>query len=239
MTVKTKAIVLSSIKYAEADLIVTCFTEKNGVKSYLLRNILKSRRSGLKASYFQLLTQLELVATHKNKGTLEYIRDAKIAVPYGTLHTDIIKTSLVMFLSEILKNCIREEEANDPLYHFLEKSLLWLDENDQVSNFHIYFMLQLSYYLGFYPDASEKDLPYFNILEGKFQLNKTDHYCMEGKTIDHLKLFFDHSDEALKTLQLSKQSRSNLLDLLLIYYQLHVQGYKKPKTLPVLNTLFS
>src|SRR5690554_7348769 len=88
MIVKTKAIVFSAIKYAEADLIVTCFTETDGVKSYLLRNILKSRRSPLKPSYFQPLSQLELVANHKHKGTLDYIRDAKILFPYKTLRSE-------------------------------------------------------------------------------------------------------------------------------------------------------
>lgn len=239
MIVKTKAIVFSAIKYAEADLIVTCFTETDGVKSYLLRNILKSRRSPLKTSYFQPLSQLELVANHKHKGTLDYIRDAKILFPYKTLHTDIVKTSLVMFLSEILKNCIREEEANPQLYHFIAQSLIWLDENDDVANFHIYFMLQLSLYLGFYPDASNSSLPYFNVLEGKFQHHKTDHYCLDGETIDHFRLFFDKNPDDLKTISLSKPARANLVDLLLTYYQLHVQGYKKPKSLAVLNQLFN
>src|SRR5690606_4584105 len=112
MIVKTKAIVFSSIKYADADLIVTCFTEEFGIQSYLLRSILKSKKSSLRASFFQPLTQLDLVVTHRNKGKLEYIREAKVISPYETLHTDLIKTSLVMFLAEILKSTIREEEAN-------------------------------------------------------------------------------------------------------------------------------
>ncbi len=123
MIVSTRAIVFSALKYSEADLIVTCFTEKDGIKSYMLRGILKSKKAGMKASYFQPLTQLNLVATHKNKGTLEYLKEAKVSIPYKTLHTNIIKTGLVMFLSEMLKNCIKEEETNIPLYHFLEKSL--------------------------------------------------------------------------------------------------------------------
>ena len=78
MVVATKAIVFSAIKYSEADLIVSCFTETSGMKSYLLRNILKSKKGKLKASFFQPLTQLEIIADHKNKGTLEYIKEAKI-----------------------------------------------------------------------------------------------------------------------------------------------------------------
>ena len=191
MIVKTKAIVFSAIKYSEADLIVCCFTETDGIKSYLLRNILKSRKSKLKASYFQPLTQLELVAAHKNKGTLEYIREAKIAVPYQSLHTELTKTGLVMFLSEMLKNCIREEEPNPELFYFIEKSFLWLDAHDEVANFHIHFLLRLSHFLGFYPDSSRADFPYFNMMEGNFEPSNSSQYCIEGPTIENFKLFFD------------------------------------------------
>src|SRR5690554_4860740 len=113
MIVKTKAIVFSAIKYAEADLIVCCYTERDGINSYLLRNILKSKKSNLKASYFQPLTQLDLIASHKDRGTLDYIKEAKVQHPYLSLHTHIVKSSLVLFLAEMLKNCIREEERSE------------------------------------------------------------------------------------------------------------------------------
>ena len=77
--VTTNAIVIGTKKYSEADIIVTCFTESDGIKTYMLRGILKSKKGKIRASHFQLLTQLEIEATHKNKGTLEYLKDAKIA----------------------------------------------------------------------------------------------------------------------------------------------------------------
>lgn len=239
MVVATKAIVFSAIKYSEADLIVSCFTEVAGIKSYLLRNILKSKRGKLKASYFQPLTQLELIAEHKNKGTLEYIKEAKVFYPYQTLHTDIVKSGLVMFLSEMLKNCIREEESNLELYSFLEHSFQWLDQSDEVANFHIFFLLQLSMHLGFYPDASNIDEAYFNIMEGNFQGVNTSNYCLEGVQIENFKKFFGINLETLDTIKLSKTARHNLLELILAYYSFHVQGYQKPKSLAVLNQLFS
>lgn len=238
MLVNTQAIVFSAIKYSEADLIVCCFTEKEGIKSYLLRNILKAKRAKLKPSFFQPLTQLELVAAHKNKGTLEFIREAKVAIPYKTLHTNIIKSGMVLFLAEILKNCIREEEQNPELYSFLQESLEWLDENENIANFHIFFMLQLSHFLGFYPNASHLDLPYFNVLEGRFEATKTDQYCIEGVAIENLKNFFDIHLESLDIIKLSKSSRAAVLELLLTYYSLHIQGFRKPNSLSVLNQLF-
>ncbi|MGO3182829.1 MAG: DNA repair protein RecO [Aequorivita sp.] len=239
MIVATKGIVFSAIKYSEADLIVSCYTQVAGIKSYLLRGVLKTKKGKLKASYFQPLTQLELIAEHKNKGTLEYIKEAKVFDPYKTLHTTIVKSGLVMFLSEMLKNCIREEEPNERLYSFLENSFNWLDENEEVANFHIFFLLQLSIYLGFYPDASDIEDKYFNIMEGSFQPTDTGNYCLAGPRIENFKEFFKVNLEGLSAIKLSKSERQEVLELTLSYYSFHVQGYQKPKSLAVLNQLFS
>jgi len=239
MVVTTRAIVLSAIKYSEADLIVSCFTEVAGVKSYLLRNILKSKRGKLRTSYFQPLTQLELVAVHKNKGTLERITEAKILHPYQTLHTDVVKSGMVMFLSEMLKNTVQEEEANSELYQYLEGAFLWLDGHSEVANFHILFLLQLTAYLGFYPDTSETQHQYFNLQEGNFTARSGGIYCETGDSVNTLKQFFGIDFDALCDIKTTKKARLDTLNLLLIYYQLHLQGYKKPKSLLVLQQLFN
>lgn len=238
MIVTTKAIVFSALKYSEADLIVTCFTKTSGIKTYLLRGVLKSRKGKIRASYFQPLTQLEIVAQHKDKGTLEYMKEVKVAFPYQTIHTHIEKSAIVMFLSEILKNSIREEEANEPLFNFLESALQWLDLHDSVANFHIYFLLKLSRYLGFYPDESNLSLPYFNLQEGVFQQNLTHIYCEKGEAVEAFKKFFVTKFEASFEIRIAKKLRAEVLHLLLAYYRLHLQDYKKPKSLAVLHQIF-
>jgi DNA repair protein RecO (recombination protein O) len=238
MLVTTKAIVFSALKYSEADLIVSCFTEKEGIKSYLLRGILKSKKGKLKPSQFQLLTQLELVAIHKNIGTLESIREAKVIEPYQTLHTQVIKSGMVMFLSEMLKNCIKEEERNEQLYEYLENALYWLDSHDDIANFHILFLLKLSMHLGFFPDTSHIEAQNFNPLEGCFQQNHTNNYCENGQLIVDFKRFFGINFDTISHIKLTKKARLDVLNLLLTYYQLHLQDYKKPKSLLVLNQLF-
>ena len=80
--VTTKAIVLSALKFGDSSLIVKCFTEEEGVKSYLIRGILKAKKGGLKAAYFQPLTQLTIVASHNNKGTLNSIKEVQVSYPY-------------------------------------------------------------------------------------------------------------------------------------------------------------
>ena len=168
MLVKTKAIVISSLKYQEKSLIVKCFTQSNGLKSYFVRDAFSSRKSNQKIAYFQPLTILEIEAVHKNKGTLENFKEIKIATPFHSIHSDIYKSTIAMFISEILHHSIHEEEKNESLFTFLETALYWLDNHDEIANFHLILMLEATKYLGFYPDVSDIDMPFFEISEGIF-----------------------------------------------------------------------
>lgn len=238
MQVKTKALVLSSVKYGEADLIVSCYTENFGLKSYLLRAVLKSKKGKLRASLFQPLTLLQLNAYHKDKGTLERIQEAQILFPYQSLHTQVVKTSLVMFLSEILKNSIKEEEANPELFQFLATSLEWLDENEKIANFHLVFLLKLTGHLGFYPDFTDGELPYFNLMDGVFQNTPKGNLSVGGESPKILIQLHQCTLNDISTLMIGKKERSETLQLLLTYYQLHLQDYRTPKSLGVLTQLF-
>ena len=137
MEITTKAVVLNAIKYQDSSLIARCYTESDGVKSYMLRGILKARKGKLKAAYFQPLTQLRITAKHSNKNTLNYIKEVEVIHHYNSIYKDIIKQSIALFLSEVINYSIREEESNEILYEYLETSLLWLDTHDKISNFHL------------------------------------------------------------------------------------------------------
>lgn len=239
MIVKTPAIVIHSLRYGESDLIVSLLTKTSGLKSYLLKGILKSKRGKIRSSLFQPLTLLEIEANHRDKGNLERIREARILTPYSSLHTDLIKNSLVFFLSEILKNTIQEEEVNDQLFNYLETTFLWLDANDNISNFHISFLIKLTQYLGFYPDISNIHLGVFNMQEGCFQNDTSNIYCMEGSGISLFKEFLGTTFEESMDIKMSRIARNEILGMLLVYFELHLHGFKKPKSLSVLNEIFS
>ncbi len=238
MVITTNAIVLSSLKYSEADLIVKCYTESSGLKSYLLKNILKSRKGKLKASYFQPLTLLDLEVVHKDKGNLERIKEAKILQPYNTLHTKVVKSAMVIFIAEILTNSIQEEIEDKELFQFLLNSFIWLDENNEIANFHILFLLKLSLHLGFYPDTSTTAHYNFNLMEGNFQAINDGKYCENGAHVEMLKQFFGIKFDKISQIKPTKKVRLDILNLMLLYYQLHLQSFKKPKSLLVLNQIF-
>jgi DNA repair protein RecO (recombination protein O) len=237
MLQKTKAIVINSIKYSDTGLIVNCYTKEYGIKTYLLKGILKSKKGNLKKAYFQPLTQLELIAYHNDKGNLNSIKEASISYYYQSLHTDFVKQSILVFISEILRSVLKEEEGNADLYQFIETSLIWLDTHDKIANFHLLFLLTLTKYLGFYPDQSlQTDV--FDMQEGKF-VNKSNHqYAIKKPQIFYFKRLLGTNFDALPNMRLSSGQRRELLDLLIQYISLHLQTFKKPNSLRILTELF-
>lgn len=235
--VKTKAIVISSLKFQEKSLIVKCFTLSSGLKSYFVRDAFSSRKASQKIAYFQPFSILEIEAVHKNKGTLENFKEIKTAVPFQTIHTDIVKSTMVMFLSEMLHYSIQEEEKNEQLFLFLETALTWLDHHDEISNFHLILLLETTKYLGFYPDLSENNLPFFEMNEGVFTLFQNGNVLSEHETNLFKKLLelkFDNDQKVFHVLE-----RQILLKILIDYYSLHLEGFKKPKSLEILKEVFS
>jgi DNA repair protein RecO (recombination protein O) len=237
MLIKTRAIVLSSLKYQEKSLIVKCFTLSDGLKSYFVRDAFSSRKSNQKIAYFQPLSILEIEAVHKNKGTLESFKEIKIATPFATIHSDIVKSTIVMFLSEILHHSIHEEEANEALFTFLETALSWLDNHAEIANFHLIFLLEASKYLGFYPDTSAINMKYFEMTEGVFSSFHAISSLSEHETNLFKKLLdLKFENEAKNFAGIERQI---LLKILIDYYSFHLDGFKKPKSLDVLKEVFS
>ena len=237
MLVKTKAIVISSLKFQEKSLIVKCFTLSHGLKSYFVRDAFSNRKASQKIAYFQPLSILEIEAVHKNKGTLENFKEIKTAVPFQTIHTDLVKSTMVMFLSEMLHYSIQEEEKNESLFVFLETALTWLDHHDEVSNFHLILLLEATKYLGFYPDVSEIDLPYFEMNEGVFTVFQGLGGLTEQETNLFKKLIdlkFGNNQKYFHVVE-----RQILLKIIIDYYSYHLQGFKKPKSLEILKEIFS
>ncbi|NHM06044.1 DNA repair protein RecO [Flavobacterium sp. CYK-4] len=236
MLVKTQAIVLSTLKFQEKSLIVKCFTKSDGMKSYFVRDAFSSRKSAARMAYFQPLSILEIEAVHKNKGSLEYFKEIKIAQPFQTIHSDITKSAIAMFLSEMLLYSIGEEEKNEALFEFLQNALQWFDYHESVANFHLILLLEITKHLGFYPEVSSAELPFFEMSEGIFVPFFGTTALNEAETLNFKKLLelrFDNNQPMF-----SVSDRKQLLKNLIDYYGLHLEGFKKPKSLDVLSAIF-
>lgn len=239
MVITTQAIVITAIKYGDSSLIVKCLTASHGLKSYLLKGILTARKKTWNRALFQPLMQLELVTTHKNQGMLEYVREARATYPYKTLHTHIKKSAIALFLSEVLHYCLRTEEEDEDLFQFLQNAFRWLDTHEETGSFLLLFLLQLTRYLGFYPNNSHAEYPFFDLQEGKYVPATTHHLVMEGEVLAAFTALLGIKFDTLFSIKINRKIRQKLLHTLMLYFQLHVHGFKNPKSLPVLSEVFS
>jgi DNA repair protein RecO (recombination protein O) len=239
MIVTTKAIVLNAIKYRDNDLIVKCFTEEEGCKSYLLRGVLSSKKGKVRKSYFQPLSQIELTGNHNIKGKLNSIKDVQPLHHYFSIYSDVYKQAIVFFLAEILNVSLQEEEENRDLYTFLETSFLWLDTHDKTANFHILFMLNLSKFLGFYPDLCNMEFEYFDLVEGRFSKDSSQSKNMiSGEVLKEFKMLLGINFDSVENVLLNSSRRHDILKVLIQYFELHLTGFRTPKSLEVLKTVF-
>lgn len=238
MQTSTNAIVLSKIKYRDNDLIVKCYTQKYGVLSFLVRGALKTKKSKNRAAYFQLLSQLQIVFSYSKNRTLHNIKEVKLNAVYGSLQTNVLKSAVVIFLSEILNTTLQEEEPNEDLYSFLETTLLWFDVTPTSSNFHLLFLLKFTKYLGFYPDTSNNNLEYFDLQSGSFKPENLGKYNVSKENLILLKHFLGTTFDALETIKINAQKRQQFLNMMLQYFGLHLGSFKPPKSLQVFNQVF-
>ena len=238
MLAKNNSIVLSKLKYRDNDLIVKCYTQQRGVVSYILRGVLKSKRGQTKTVYFQELSQLQIEESYKPTQSLQTIREVKLNYIYKSLHTNIYKSAIVIFLSEILSNVLKEEEKNEDLFNYLETTLQYLDNEDKFSNFHLLFLLKLTRYLGFQPENLNPNYPFFNLQSGIFEPSNQGIYSISGENLTLLKRLLGINFDALDTIKINAKQRQEFLNMLLYYFELHLGSFKKPKSLQVLNEVF-
>jgi DNA repair protein RecO (recombination protein O) len=238
MLTKNNSIVLSKIKYRDYDLIVKCYTQERGVVSYILRGVLKSKRGQTKTVYFQALSQLQLEENFKPNQSLHSIKEVKLSYIYKSLHTNIYKSAIVLFLSEILSNVLKEEEKNEDLFNYIITAFQYLDSEDSFSNFHLLFLLKLTRYLGIQPENLKDNYPYFNLESGIFESSNHGIYSVSGENLTLLKRLLGTNFDALDTIKINANQRQEFLNMLLYYFELHLGSFKKPKSLQVLNEVF-
>ena len=83
------------------------------------------------------------------------------------------------------------------------------------------------------------DSTHFDLLDGKFQDHESGIYCVSGEKITLLKTLLGIKFDDNKKLQMSVYQKRELLDMMLLYFKLHLDGFYEPKSLAVLNQVFS
>ena len=148
----SRALVIKSVKYGETSLIVSCYLEDIGFKSFLVKGLYSTKKSRFSKAHFFPLNIISLNYSYNENKNLGYIKEVKSEFLFDSIYTDVQKSSVIVFLSEILNNVFKEElQKNQDLFNFLLNSLLWYDKTKNCNIYHIKFLVELTKFIGFYP----------------------------------------------------------------------------------------
>ncbi len=238
MLTKSKAIILSIIKYGDNKLIIRAFTENHGLISFIIS---RSKKGKIKTNLFYPLSILELDLKLQRNEKFSSVSDASPAAVLHDLGNNIIKTSISFFITEVLNRCIKEEEQNKNKFDFIYNSIRFLDLlHHNVHNFHLYFLLELTKYLGFYPSGKpETHNNFFDLREGIFTIENHSAYTLNK---DGSEVFYDLMQvNANNFLEYNNDfnERKYLLEKLLLYYELHINNFGTIKSLEVLEVVLA
>lgn len=233
----TLAIVLRKVNYAGNSGIVTAYTEAFGIVPFLLRGL---GRKGGKSATALPLSIVEIVTPYNPSKNVQIVSEINLIGNNLAMDAHPYKTTVALFLAEVLSKTLREEAAESDLFQFLMESVQYFIEGDFSPDFHLVFLSKLCRFFGFsangYPSS---ETPYFDLTDGVFVSNKN--YSVHTvNAIDSAllgKLFamgFEKSNVVW-----NNNERRSLLNLLVLYYGLHMEGMGQIKSLDVLEAVFS
>jgi DNA repair protein RecO (recombination protein O) len=228
---KTRGIVLKVTDYSENSVVAKIYTSKFGLQSYLINGV-KKPKAKIRMNMLQPLHLLDLVVYHKPNGNIQRISDARSEPILQSIPYQISKSAIVMFMNEMIYKSLKQQHEDEVMFHFIEKSIELLDESEKgFVNFHLIFLIKLTRFLGFYPDLSDSQLNFFDLIAGTFVANQPPHiHFIEEKYIKLWLQLLESSIDNFYTLQLGTETRKYLLKKIIDYYTLHIEDFGQVKS---------
>lgn len=233
---KTRGIVLKTINHGEASVICQIFTEKFGLQSYIVHGA-KKNKAKIHYNILQPLHLLDMVVYHKNNGNIQRVSEARQSPLFHSIPYEVEKSAIAIYLTEVLFKCLKQQGSDDYLFEYVFSAVIWLDSTpDAPANFHLYFLLRLSKFLGFYPALRKGKQAYFDLKDGVFCDRAPYHNLVlqEPHTSQWGNLLAG-SFETMRTIRIPLADRRILLRSLIDYYRLHIDNFGEIKSHLVLE----
>ena len=223
MNERTQGFVVQSIRYGDTSLIVKVYTLDNGLQSFMIKGV-RGKASRHRAAFFQPMTFLSFVQVNNpHTNAMGYMRDVEVAYVYQTIPNVMNKSAILMYVAELLSHALTQQERNEPLYSFVHQSMAWLDLVEEgYANFPLYFTLEISRFLGFYPQTNHAPNALFDMMEGHFVSTAPLHpYYLNEEFSEKLSQLLNLGVDELAKVTMTGAQRNALIDGVITFMRLH------------------
>ena len=219
---KSRIIVLHQTKYSDSSLIVHAVDSSRGRRSFLLRGAAKGRGRS-RMSDFQALGILDVISYESPKSSLSYIREWEQVAPLAQIRSNIYKSTIAMFMAEVLYRSFRTEDSDPELFEWLCQTIMRLEgAQGSAANFHLWFMASYCARMGFEPSEGFEPKAIF-----------------EPQELELLEKIMKSPLEETLTLPLNSQKRQAFSRKMLQYLGYHLGCEISARSLDVLHEIFS
>lgn len=237
---KARGIVLHTLRYGDNSLIVYILTDVMGRQTYMVRSSSSPKSRTRTAALFQPMFAVEFEGLENPRAQMHRMKDVESALPMRSIPFDVRKSTISLFMAEVLYRLIREVEPNEKLFDFLYDSVAQLDDMQQgVANFHLWFLVSLSRFLGFYPAGDYTAGSWFDMQEGHFSPSQPLHAAViHPFGAELLWRLMNCEPQRLCDIRLSRSERTAFLDDILNYFGYHLDAMHTIRSVDILREVF-
>jgi DNA repair protein RecO (recombination protein O) len=223
--------------YSETSIIARIYTEQLGLQSYIAKGVRK-KGARIKRNLFAPLSILKLVANHKEGEGIRVMREAACEYQLNGIATDMAKTAVSIYISELLLRSVSAQMADPELYGFIEDAILNLDRaTGSIAGFPLSFTIGLTQFMGFDPHNNFSKLEtYFDMVEGNFCQHPPDHsYYLSSPLSNRLSEVLTALNAGVISIVADHATRSELLKKMIEYFRIHIPAFGEIKSVQVLS----
>lgn len=191
----------------------------------------------------------EGVVNQRSNEEIHRISDVRQWHPRGYKPGDVtahpVRTSIALFLAEVLAVVTREGDADERLWNLIVDTVNVLSRGNaqMLANLPLSFLLRLADTLGIAPDFSEAGINKgFDMVEGVFKHSKPLHdYWLDSNHARVLKFYAEISERYahLGLLRVPRRVRTQALERFIDYFVLHHYPLDRMKSLDIIKAVFS
>jgi DNA repair protein RecO (recombination protein O) len=212
-----KGIFLQRTTFSDSSLIVTFFTQKNGLQKFVFRGGKKKAHNIFAMSLSELCYYGRRDSELLNLTSVESVRPQ-------TFQFDPVKGAIAFFMAETLRKCVTLGQADEEFFDFIEQWVVHLEERENVTLFPLEFLIGCSEILGFKPLCDDPAAAVFNLDAGVFQISSSPiERTYRGDAVVLIKELIERKNSELT----QKSDREEALEIMLQYFRIHVPRFDK------------
>lgn len=235
-----RGIVLGTVKYGEKGLIVHLLTSSHGRQSYMVQGLGSGKSKSGKLALFQPMFALEFEGVESSKMQLHRFAEVHSGLVLHSIPFDVRKSTIALFMAEVLHRLVGESEANERLFDFVWGSVEALDAMQEgVANFHLWFFSHLCRLLGFSPGNEYSEGCWFDIREGMFCSEPPlTEFRLSPENALILRDMLECDVRYISEIGLNRRQRVDFLSSLVGYYGYHLDTVASIRSIKILQEIF-